>query len=225
MFISELKNLLSKYHLLKHPFYQAWNAGALDREMLRYYAVQYFKNVDAFPRYVSGIHSQCPSKEDRKILLENLIDEERGEADHPELWLRFAESLGENREDVQNAELSPAAKALIDGFFNLIRSSYASGLGALFAYEQQVPEVATSKIDGLKNFYGYEDDNEGLRFFKVHTAADEWHSEEVGNLLKKLDDDEKIEAKDSAMKAGKLLWDFLSDIYNYKNGIGNGSNC
>ncbi|GIS54804.1 hypothetical protein Ct9H90mP29_18460 [bacterium] len=31
------------------------------------------------------------------MLLDNLIDEERGSENHPELWMRFAEGMGNSR--------------------------------------------------------------------------------------------------------------------------------
>ncbi|MFV9991834.1 MAG: iron-containing redox enzyme family protein, partial [Candidatus Midichloria sp.] len=113
MFSVTLVQDLSKYHLLKHPFYQAWNQGALEISTLQRYAKQYFKNVEAFPRYVSRVHSQCAFITDRRVLLENLIDEERGDENHPELWLRFAESLGESREEVSSTCAEGATKNLV----------------------------------------------------------------------------------------------------------------
>jgi pyrroloquinoline-quinone synthase len=35
------------------------------------------------------LHSRCDELETRQVLLENLIDEERGAGNHPELWLRL----------------------------------------------------------------------------------------------------------------------------------------
>lgn len=224
MFLTKLINSLDEYHLLKHPFYQKWNEGGLNLEILQYYAEQYFKNIDAFPRYVSGVHSLCPSIGDRKILLENLIDEERGTEDHPELWLRFAESLGKTRAEVKSAIATEATQKLVDGFLALVKESYATGLGALFAYEQQVPAIAQSKIDGLKNFYGYDDNNPGLAFFKVHVKADELHSNECANLLDKLSLEGQKFAYEGAIKAAKLLWGFLDSVYDeFQKGL-TGSN-
>ena len=213
MFSDKLIQILSEYHLLKHPFYQSWNDGSLEISMLQHYAKQYFKNVDAFPRYLSGVHSQCTSKEARKILLENLIDEERGDEDHPELWLRFAQSLGVARGDVINSKPDDKTQKLVSGFLDLVKSSYASGLGALFAYEQQVPEIAASKIDGLKKFYNYQETNSGLKFFNVHVKADEWHAKECADLLNQLNHKEQEIALESAVKVAKLLWGFLDGIY------------
>ena len=36
----------------------------------------------------------------RQLLLENLNEEEKGKENHPELWMRFAEGMGNSRNDV-----------------------------------------------------------------------------------------------------------------------------
>ena len=67
-----LKNLnqkLDQYHLLKHPFYVAWNNGELNQEILKDYAEQYYQHIKAFPRYISATHSICEDIENRKIYL------------------------------------------------------------------------------------------------------------------------------------------------------------
>ena len=74
MFSKVLNKKLDKYHLLKHPFYRAWNEGKLNREIIKDYAEQYYQHVKAFPRYISATHSLCENIEKRKILLENLQD-------------------------------------------------------------------------------------------------------------------------------------------------------
>ena len=96
-----IDDVVSEQHLLKHPFYTAWTEGTLTVSALRGYAAQYYKHVAAFPRYLSAIHAQTPDLETRQYLLENLIDEERGAENHPELWLRFAEGIGTTREVVR----------------------------------------------------------------------------------------------------------------------------
>ena len=94
MFSKELNKKLDKYHLLKHPFYKSWNEGKLTKEIIKDYAEQYYQHVKAFPRYISAAHSLCEDIEKRKILLENLQDEENKEKDHPKLWRNFAAAMG-----------------------------------------------------------------------------------------------------------------------------------
>jgi pyrroloquinoline-quinone synthase len=169
--------------MLKHPFYQAWTEGRLSREALRAYACQYFRHVDAFPRYVSAVHSACGELGVRKTLLENLIEEERGEGDHPTLWLDFAKSLGATEAEVKSTEAWPETQALVDTFFDVCKSDdYREGLAALLAYEAQVPAVAEAKIDGLAKFYGITSP-EAVRFFQVHLEADVAHAASEGELL------------------------------------------
>ena len=101
--IDEIRALIEERSLLKHPFYQAWQNGELTQEHLQGYAQQYYHHVLAFPQYVSAAHAICPDQGERQELLENLIEEERGEHNHPELWLRFAEGVGASRDDVTAA--------------------------------------------------------------------------------------------------------------------------
>ena len=50
----EIVSRIEARPMLAHPFYQAWTKGELSRESLVEYARQYFRHVDAFPRYVSA---------------------------------------------------------------------------------------------------------------------------------------------------------------------------
>jgi len=181
--LAALDSLTNEMSLLKHPFYQEWSVGKLSPQRLRNYAVQYFPHVAAFPRYLSGIHARCEELGVRQALLENLIDEERGDENHPELWLRFAEALGVAREIVTTAEPLPAARALVETFIELTHQrSLPEGLAALYVYESQIPTVAEVKIDGLRRFYGITN-SDGLRFFSVHRAADPHHAQTVGGMV------------------------------------------
>src|SRR3990172_8277729 len=103
-FLAEIDALIEKGSLLKHPFYQLWTRGELTLDALRGYACQYYHHVLAFPKYVSGAHAICPDQQDRQFMLENLIEEERGEENHPELWLRFGAALGLTREEMAQSQ-------------------------------------------------------------------------------------------------------------------------
>src|SRR5436190_20108311 len=103
--------------MLKHPFYQAWTEGRLPIDTLRDYARQYFHHVEAFPRAVSAVHSACPDRDGRRMLAENLAEEEgieAGKQDHASLWLMFAAGLGESDEAVRAQALNGETPAPID---------------------------------------------------------------------------------------------------------------
>jgi pyrroloquinoline-quinone synthase len=200
--------------MLKHPFYQAWTEGRLSLEMLRAYARQYFHHVEAFPQAVSAVHSSCPDRGGRHMLAENLAEEEgieAGKQDHATLWLMFACGLGENEDAIRAQQLNPETAALIETFRRLSRRSYASGLGALYAYESQFPAVASAKIEGLVDRYQVTDE-ETLRFFRVHESADVEHSAVCRTLLDRLPEDEKADAIAAGEELAGALWDFLSGV-------------
>jgi pyrroloquinoline-quinone synthase len=200
--------------MLSHPFYRAWTEGRLPLETLQSYARQYFHHVEAFPRAVSAVHSACPDRDGRRMLAENLAEEEgveAGKQDHASLWMMFACGLGESEQSIRGQQLNPETEALIDAFRRLSRKSYASGLGALYAYESQFPAVAAAKIEGLIDRYGIADE-ETLRFFRVHEAADVEHSSICRALLDRLPDGEREEAVAAGEELAGALWNFLSGV-------------
>jgi pyrroloquinoline-quinone synthase len=200
--------------MLKHPFYQAWTDGSLPIDTLRAYARQYFHHVEAFPRAVGAVHSACADRDGRRMLAENLAEEEgigAGKQDHAGLWLMFAAGLGESEGAVRAQQVNPETQALIDTFRRLSRQSYAAGLGALYAYESQFPEVARAKIEGLVDRYGIADEPT-LRFFRVHEDADVEHSSVCRALLDRLPDAQKEEAVAAGEELAGALWNFLSGV-------------
>lgn len=201
-------------YLLHHPFYQAWMAGRLSRAELQDYACQYAHHVGAFPGYLHNALTVCSRPEARDILADNLAEEDGSKygTAHPELWLRFAEGVGTSREEVLCAELRPAIRAVVETFTTLSRKSYASALGSLFAYESQVPEVAASKIEGLKRHFHVTDER-SLAFFEVHKTADVEHRERLHALLEDLTPAQRQEAHAAADQACLALWNFLSDVH------------
>jgi pyrroloquinoline-quinone synthase len=211
MFSKELNKKLDKYHLLNHPFYKAWNEGKLTREVIKDYAEQYYQHVKAFPRYISATHSLCEDIEKRKILLENLQDEENKNADHPKLWKNFALAMGADSKKIEEVKLDWFTKDMIDNFFKQARLSYAEGLASLYTYERQIPEIAETKIQGLKKFYGVSS-KEGLEFFEAHKAADVIHRTECEKLLDGLSDEEKEKAEQASLYTARYLWNFLSGM-------------
>ena len=216
MFSKQLNKKLDQYHLLNHPFYKSWNEGKLTREIIKDYAEQYYQHVKAFPRYISATHSLCDDIEKRKILLENLNDEENKDADHPKLWKNFAMAMGADSEKIEEVKADHFTQDLINNFFKNGRSTYAEGLASLYTYERQIPEIAETKIQGLKKFYGVSSEK-GLEFFEAHKKADVYHREECEKLLDGLSKEEQGIAEKAALSTAKYLWNFLSGVANKHN--------
>jgi pyrroloquinoline-quinone synthase len=213
-FSKQLQTYVAPYNLLSHPFYQAWMKGELSQSTLQDYTLQYFPHVKAFPRYVSTLHGLCEDDQGRKMLLENLNDEEgfRSGVDHPQLWKNFGEGLGVAAEKFESVAVREKAQNLVDTYWELCRSSFAEGLAALYVYEQQIPEIAQAKIEGLKKNYAISD-AKTLAFFAEHETADKYHSEACAQLLNNLSCEEKELALQAGKKASVALWDFLSEVH------------
>ena len=202
--------VVKKNRLLAHPFYEAWTKGLLERETLASYAEQYYAQVEAFPRFVSSVHSRCPEIEARKVLVENLADEEIHGTDHPALWMQFAEGLGRTRDEVRKATRLPETRESVDAFYELTSGDWREGLCALYAYESQVPEVSTSKIEGLEKHYDVKDAR-SLAFFRAHVKYDVEHSARVASLIDESGiAPEKAEA--ATEKACRALLRFLDGV-------------
>ena len=94
-------------------------------------------------------------------------------------------------------------------FYELAQRDWRDGLCALYAYESQVPDVSASKIAGLKQFYGIQDDKT-LEFFTAHQAYDVGHSQQVANLIEKYVEPER--AAIATREAADALWGFLDGM-------------
>ena len=199
--------------LLTHPFYRAWTRGELTSEALKDYAIQYYRHVEAFPTYLSALHSHTADAATRWQILQNLMDEEAGSPNHPELWMQFAGAVGASEAEVRAAEPWAETRNLVDTFRRLCRDgSTAEGLAALYSYESQIPEVAASKIDGLKRFYGH-GTRAALEYFEVHEEADVEHSAVERRLLEQhVSDVNQNAARRASAEALEALWEMLSGV-------------
>ncbi|MEX1156075.1 MAG: CADD family putative folate metabolism protein [Chloroflexota bacterium] len=212
--LDQIDALIADRHLLKHPFYTKWQAGTLTRDELQDYAQQYYAFESTFPRFLSALHARTDRPDVRQSLLDNLWDEEHGEVNHAEMWLRFGEGIGADRESVRGAARNAGTRALLDTYWSSVTDGpIAAGIAALYAYEGQVPEVATEKIRGLVERYGI-DDPRTLAFFTVHSTLDVEHSgaerEMIAALAPTPADEEAVLA--STRAALDAWWGFLDAV-------------
>ena len=212
-YLDKIDNDIAEKHLLKHPFYLAWTRGELSKEALTDYAKQYYHHVAALPTYLSAVHAKCDDQPTRKQLLSNLIDEEAGSPNHPELWKQFANALGVDDVDLAKTEKQPETKNLIDTFRSVCgEQSTAKGLAALYAYESQIPAICESKIDGLKKHYGFTDPKH-YEYFSVHIEADREHSAAERRMLSAYIDNRSIDnVRASVRRVLDALWEMLSGV-------------
>jgi len=210
--LAALDKLIEKHHLLKHPFYQAWTKGTLSRESLALYAEQYYQHVRAFPENLKQLASRSKGTL-RELVNENLNEELDASAPHPALWRQFAGAVGASDKALDCAKPLPGVAALLDTFDELSENgTRAQAVAAFYAYESQVPEIATQKISGLKEFYGVAEPA-ALRYFTVHEEADVRHRAAWRQWLAARPESEGVEILTAAERALKSLWGALDAVY------------
>jgi pyrroloquinoline-quinone synthase len=218
-FFRELDARIAKYDLLCHPFYKAWGAGELTREDLREYALDYYEHVHAFPSYLAALALRLNEGELRRAVLANMRDEQgeaaSGETEeaHSDMWLDFAQGMGAASSTVGHQAV-PEVKKLVKHFSRVSEEGTPEeALAAFYAYESQVPGVATEKERGLREMYGA--DQRTTRYFTLHATADVYHSNVWRDQLSKLVEaapQTAIPALDAAEQAAKALWTALDGI-------------
>jgi len=213
-FLQQLDARVAKYDLLCHPFYKAWSAGKLTRADLLEYAHEYFHHVEAFPAYLDKFVGRLPQGHLRRAVLANRNEEtgDDGSRPHSELWLDFVEGLGGDRH-TSSAHV-PEMKDLMSSFHAVAREGAPEeALAAFYAYESQVPRVASEKARGLREMYGVDDKTCG--YFTLHTAADVHHTNVWRSQLERIVEDNPAaeqRALLAAENAAKALWNALDGI-------------
>ncbi len=211
--LEQIDSQIAAKHLLTHPFYHAWSKGELSKECLADYAAQYYHHVKAFPTYLSALHSHTDDSQTRRHILQNLVDEEAGHPNHPEMWRHFALSLGQADEELDRQEPRAAIQEMIASFSNLCRDgSVAEGIAALYAYESQIPSISESKIEGLLQHYGMNNPKDWY-YFSVHIEADKEHAAVERELLAKhVTRDNAQAVKNAVEQILDGLWAFLDSL-------------
>jgi pyrroloquinoline-quinone synthase len=213
-FWNQVDQEIAKYDLLKHPFYQAWSAGELTTQDLKFYAEQYYHQVSEFPTYLTSLHSRLPEGATRRAVLANAYEEESEPCPHSELWLRFVEGMGGNAADIERKTPIPEISALVETFRALTKEApVAAVFGAPFAYESQVPKIAAEKLSGLKQHYAADDHS--CSYFALHQKADVHHSNVWRKIISSLveqDDRHAEEVLDGVSQAARALWTALDGI-------------
>jgi pyrroloquinoline-quinone synthase len=213
--IEEIDEDIRARHLLKHPFYTAWSRGEIPLATLADYARQYYQFESNFPRYVAATYSRLSDPAQRRVLLDNLVDEEGRSPTHPELWVDFAQAVGASARSVRSALPGPATQHLLDVYERAtLQGSAASGLGALYAYESIFPEVAAEKSRGLRSHYGIRS-KAAHEFFRVHSFADVAHSAAERRVMQNLireSPEAALTMRSEARRSMRGWWSFLDSF-------------
>jgi pyrroloquinoline-quinone synthase len=197
--------------LLDHPFYKAWAAGELTLEDLQHYSAQYFRQVEAFPSYLSNVADRLPACAAKTTVLENLSDEV--DDDHLGLWLNFAAGVGAEAGEVRASAPEPETTGCVGSFTSgTAEMSVPFALGMLYGYESQTPGVAKTKVEGLRAHYGIS--GPALDYFELHGELDVEHSRELAEAIAEIASDEAAlaEAEAGARAGAEAVWQLLDGV-------------
>lgn len=188
---AQLNERIEKHALLKHPFYQAWEAGQLPVDALRSYAREYGAFIATMPKGWETLNDAETAAEERE---------------HAELWQHFADGL---QTRIGVAEL-PAVASLVETSAALFAQP-ETALGALYAFEAQQPATAKSKLTGLRAHYSLPASVEP--YFEVH-SANEHEAAKLLAAMGGLNAKQQATALEACEQMSAALWDALTDIYN-----------
>src|ERR687886_514812 len=106
--------------------------------------------------------------------------------------------------------------ASISDLTHLTSQSLEVAAAAMYAYEMELPKISRSKIDGLKKFYGMENNTDATNYFEIHEEADVRHAQLWRNIIKRTSP-EKEEAVFNAalisLRAQNKLLDSVQEMY------------
>ena len=182
-FLKEMQEMVREKHSKDHPLFDLIEAGKLDREQLQGFVKQFYLLFPKpFPKPIAAMFSRCPEDPElEQMWLENLEEEasgsETGTAGHKQLYIKFAESMGIPRIELDSALPLPEINALLIWRELLINQRtwlelYASqGL----ALEGTASPRMRRVVNGLIQHYGYSENSEDLLYWTLHMEVDEDH--------------------------------------------------
>lgn len=114
-----LEALLSVMEKKRHWAWPLFTSGQVPKALLHvHFEQEYATYVRDFPRMVGWAYVQCPVAEVRRMLAENLYEEETGglvaKRPHPELFLEYPRGLGMDLARFDAVTLLPAARKYRD---------------------------------------------------------------------------------------------------------------
>ena len=175
--IEMLDELGKEINVLEHPFYRRWVAGELTPAELSDYSLQYREAVVALAE-ASSLAAESAPEPHREGLRRHAAEE----AEHIELWDRFADATAERaggRAATGGATPESAACA----------AAWTAGedalehLAVLYAIESAQPEISSTKLDGLTGSYGYAPDDPAGEYFRLHAVRDVDHARDARELI------------------------------------------
>lgn len=170
-FETKLRERGRSYHI-HHPFNVMLNTGKATPEQVRAWVANRYYYQIAIPVKDANVMANCPHRDVRRGWVQRILDHdgfEIGGIKDPggiEAWLRLAEAVGLQREEVEDLRhLVPAVRFAVDAYVNFARKApwqeaVCSSLTELFA-----PEIHKQRLATWPEHYTWIEP-EGLTYFR-----------------------------------------------------------
>jgi pyrroloquinoline-quinone synthase len=179
-----------RWDVLKHPFYARWERGELTPEELAFYAGEYRHAVVAVAQ-AAAVGGDA--------------EHAREEAEHVELWDEFAAAVEAplDREPTPETEACATAWSPDERF---------QALAVLYAVESAQPAISRTKLAGLVEHYGFEGDDPGAEYFRLHAERDLEHARAAREALADAPAARRAELVAVAERALEANWRLLDGV-------------
>ncbi len=156
------------YYHIHHPYHVAMHNGQATREQIQGWVTNRFYYQINIPMKDAAIMANCPDRDVRREWVQRILDHDGAPGDEGgiEAWLRLAEAVGLDREQVLSGELVlPGVRFAVDAYLNFARraswqEAASSSLTELFA-----PHIHQSRLDAWPQHYPWID-NSGYDYFR-----------------------------------------------------------
>lgn len=156
------------YYHIHHPYHVAMHNGQATREQIQGWVANRFYYQINIPMKDAAIMANCSDRDVRREWVQRILDHDGAPGDEGgiEAWLRLAEAVGLDREQVLSGELVlPGVRFAVDAYLNFARraswqEAASSSLTELFA-----PHIHQSRLDAWPQHYPWID-NSGYDYFR-----------------------------------------------------------
>ncbi len=220
--IADLQDTLRRRHSKPHPIRQLLLSGHLSKAQLQGWAKNQFHEFRNIHRFFGIRYQKCPIPELRRLLLENMVEEEGEDLfggkypSHRDLWVQFAEGLGIPREDILNYEPLPGIRAALEMYVSLVQQSHwAVAIGTGLVFEGGGPKRMREERAALEKYYSWIPSS-CLDFFRAHEYHDQGHGDMVTEVIKQhcMEIRLQTEMREAVKQRADIMWLQNDCIYN-----------
>jgi pyrroloquinoline-quinone synthase len=191
--IERLDEARLRCNVLEHPFYVRWERGELTRTELGHYAGQYRHAVAALAQTAAAAAELSGPEHAAE------------EAAHVDLWDDFAAAVGAETP----SDTLPETSRCVDAW--TAAETPLEAVAVLYAIEAGQPEISKTKLNGLAEHYGFDEDSPATAYFVLHAERDHEHAAASRALLERASGDpEPLVRRAEAALAGN--WTLLDGV-------------